>query len=90
MKISMKAKGLFGSSYLTISAEEAQELINKYAGTGILEFDHKGNWTNKEIIQVDRDIGVHVSLSTGIETPSNCFKIHYSKSGTHIVPTLID
>ncbi|REJ21537.1 MAG: hypothetical protein C6W54_17860 [Bacillaceae bacterium] len=37
-----------------------------------------------------RDIGVHVSLSTGIETPSNCFKIHYSKSVTHIVPTLID
>ncbi|APC46495.1 minor capsid protein [Aeribacillus phage AP45] len=85
-----RAKGLFGPSYLTISAEEAQELINKYAGTGILEFDRKGNWTNKEIIQVDRDIGVHVSLSTGIETPSNCFKIHYSKSGTHIVPTLID
>jgi SPP1 gp7 family putative phage head morphogenesis protein len=82
-----RAQGKFGPSYLTISAEEAQELINKYAGTGILEFDRKGNWTNKEIIEVDRDIGVHVSLSDGVETPSNRFKIHYSKAGTHIVPT---
>jgi len=82
-----RAQGKFGPSYLTVSAEEAQELIYKYAGTGTLEFDRKGNWTHKEIIEADQDIGVHVSLTDGAETPSNRFKIHYSKSGTHIVPT---
>lgn len=75
-----------GRSYLTISLEEAQELVNKYAGTGILELDSKGNWKNREVIETDKEIGVNVSIIDGSETKTNSFKIHYSKKGTHIVP----
>ncbi|EOU1714965.1 hypothetical protein M1Z70_002380 [Clostridium perfringens] len=75
-----------GRSYLTISLEEAQELINKYAGTGDLDMDSKGNWRKKEIIKTDKEIGVNVSMLDGLETKTNNFKIHYSKKGTHIVP----
>lgn len=77
-----------GRSYLTISVEEAQELVNKYAGTGSIEFDRKGNFNNKELIVSDRSIGVNINNSTGQETETNKFYIHYGKKGTHIVPTM--
>lgn len=75
-----------GRSYLKINLEEAQELINKYAGTGKLVIDSKGNWRKQEIIKTDRAIGVNVSDIDGSERETNSFKIHYSKKGTHIVP----
>lgn len=77
-----------GRSYLTISLEEAQELVNKYAGTGDIKLNRKNEWDKKEIIEVDNSIGVSINNETGIETPTNKFKIHYSNKGTHIVPTL--
>ncbi len=77
-----------GRSYLTISLEEAQEIINKYAGTGEINFNRKGEWDKKELIKVDKDIGVSINNKTGIETLTNKFKVHYSNKGTHIVPTL--
>lgn len=75
-----------GRSYLTITEKEAQELVNEHAGTGRISRDRKGSWNNKEIITVNRDIGVDVGLETGEATPTNRFVIHYSKRGTHIVP----
>ncbi|ADU94518.1 head morphogenesis protein SPP1 gp7 [Geobacillus sp. Y412MC52] len=83
------AKGLHPPSYLTISYEEANELVKKYAGTGILQFSGKGKWINKELIKGDKYIGVYVDQTTGEEVKTKDFKIHYSKTGTHIVPTLI-
>lgn len=77
-----------GRSYLTISLEEAQGIINKYAGTGEIKTNTKGEWDRKETISLDREIGVNLNVSTGEKTPTNKFKIHYSKKGTHIVPTL--
>ena len=77
-----------GRSYLTISLEEAQELVNKYASTGEINFNRKGEWDKKELIKVDKDIGVSINNKTGIETLTNKFKVHYSNKGTHIVPTL--
>lgn len=73
-----------GRSYLTISKDRAQELINKYAGKGTLEFSDSGNWNKKEIITVKEKIGIVKNKNKEIET--NSFKIHYSKTGTHIVP----
>jgi len=73
-----------GKSYLTISTEEAQNLVNKYAGTGTLQFGDNGKWSKKEIITTDKQIGV-VKNKTG-EIKTNSFKIHYSKTGVHIVP----
>ena len=71
-------------SYLTITSKEAQDLVNKYAGKGIVNFDKNGKWDKKEIIETDKKIGI-VKTKKG-ETETNSFKIHYSKTGVHIVP----
>lgn len=71
-------------SYLTISSKEAQDLVNKYAGKGTINFDKNGKWDKKEIIETDKKIGI-VKTKKG-ETETNSFKIHYSKTGVHIVP----
>lgn len=78
-----------GRSYLTIGIEEAQELVNKYAGTGKINRTGKANkWKNTETIICDKVIGYNVSMYNGEETATRAFKIHYSKEkGTHIVPT---
>ena len=76
-----------GRSYLTISEEEAQELVNQYAGTGTLEFNRKGEFNNKELIVLDKSIGVNLNKDTH-ETETNRFYIHYGVKGTHIVPTM--
>ncbi|WP_338627572.1 polymorphic toxin type 50 domain-containing protein [Clostridium baratii] len=75
-----------GRSYLTISLEEAQDIINKYAGTGEIKTNSKGEWDRKETIKTNKEIGVNVSILDGSENKTNSFKIHYSKKGTHIVP----
>lgn len=76
-----------GKSYLTITEIEAQELVDKCAGTGEILKDQKGRWSNKELAEAERIIGVVVDLS-GENTLTSRFIIHYSKTGTHIVPTL--
>ena len=76
-----------GRSYLTIPESEIQELVNKCAGTGELQRTTSNKWKNKEVVTVDRDIGIYVDLNTGSEIETNRFVIHYSKNGVHIVPT---
>lgn len=78
-----------GRSYLTISMEEAQELINKYAGTGELN-NKKGQWDDTETIISDRIIGVCKSIKNNEILNTKAFKIHYGNKGTHIVPTIIE
>ncbi|WP_081732745.1 polymorphic toxin type 50 domain-containing protein [Blautia producta] len=75
-----------GRSYLTVSLEEAQRLVYKYAGTGELKRDRFGKWTNKEFVSAEKDVGVVVDPQTGEEFVTSRFSIHYSKNGTHIVP----
>lgn len=75
-----------GRSYLTITPEEVQGLVNKYAGTGEINFTNKGDWRKTEVIEVEKIIGVSVNNLTGEEFKTNMFKIHYSKKGVHIVP----
>lgn len=77
-----------GRSYLTVTAEEAQSLVNTYAGTGLIEKDRLGRFTNKELIVSDNTVGVNINNETGIITDTDRFYIHYGKNGTHIVPTL--
>lgn len=60
----------------------SQELFNTYAGTGIMELDRNGNYTNKEICMCKNIIGV--DRQSNSET--NMIKIHHSKRRTHIVP----
>lgn len=75
-----------GRSYLTVSLEEAQRLVHKYAGTGELKRDRFGKWTNKEFVSAKKSVGVVVDPQTGEEFVTSRFSIHYSKNGTHIVP----
>lgn len=75
-----------GRSYLTISQEEIQKLINKYAGTGEIKINNDKIWSKQEIIlNSDKIVGVAVNKRKGNHETSS-FKIHYSKEGTHIVP----
>lgn len=76
-----------GKSYLSITTEEAQALVNKYAGTGEIQRDGNGKWKHTEVItQNKKNIGCVVSVIDGKEYPTSSFKIHYSKNGVHIVP----
>ena len=75
-----------GRSYLKVSAEEAQRLVDQYAGTGQIKRDSKGHWTNKEFVSADHIIGVVVDANMGETIETSRFSIHYSKNGVHIVP----
>lgn len=76
-----------GKSYLNISMENAQMLVDKYAGTGEIQRDNSGKWKHTEIITKNKqNIGYVVSAVNGEEIETSFFKIHYSKNGTHIVP----
>ncbi len=75
-----------GRSYIYGDRSKAQELVNKYSGTGEIRFSDNGKWTQKEFIYLDRNIGVHINPETGEKIPTNAFAIHYGKKGTHIIP----
>lgn len=79
----MEATVKKGKSYL-FDGVDSQELFNKYAGTGIMELDRRGNKTNKEICKANRFIGINGSD----EVRTKVFKIHHSKKRTHIAPCL--
>lgn len=75
-----------GRSYLTVSEDQVQNLVNKYAGTGRMQRDGKDRWSHKEIIVSDEIIGISVDPVTGEGKETNKFVIHYSKKSVHIVP----
>ena len=78
-------KGYPSPSYLTISTEEADELVRKHSGTGEPALDGNGLWNGREKCTSPGIIGVVVTKG-GKHIPTNGFTIHYSKKGTHIVP----
>ena len=83
----LKKQGKNGPSRLTVSADEAQALVDQYKGTGILERTNDGVWQSKEVVTMHPDvIGVVVDNRNGAEAETTVFKIHYGKRGTHIVP----
>ncbi len=83
----LKKLGQYGPSRLNITQDEAQILIDKYNGTGILGKRKDGSWDNTEEITIhEQVIGIAVNNITGAEAETTVFKIHYGKKGTHIVP----
>ena len=76
-----------GKSVLTIDIDEAQELVEQYAGHGQILRDNNGNWQHKEMVDCKKVIGYCFDIN-GVKTYTTKFLIHYSKKGTHIVPTL--
>lgn len=73
-------------SYVTLSNMELQKLVNTYSGKGKVYIDKAGKIT--EIFEHTSPIGFCVDKFTGEAVATNNGKIHYSKDGTHIVPTL--
>lgn len=74
-------------SYLTISEEEAQKLVDEFHGSGILKLDKNGNVIPVEmIVDNNKVIGYAVNNLNGMQAETTGFKIHYSDKGTHIVP----
>lgn len=71
----VKGRSIFYGSVAT-----AQELINKYAGTG--------TWLspNKERVDFGHIIGAYVDRKTGTSCKTTIGIIHYSMTGAHIVP----
>lgn len=69
-----------GRSKVTLSLEECQAMVYEFAGKGV----SKNN--DKEVVDFGRVIGYYVDNETGIEYPTTRGIIHYSKTGTHIVP----
>lgn len=69
-----------GKSILSITTEKAQKLINEYSGTG------KKIGQNRERVDFKKIIGKYVDPKTGKKYDTTVGTIHYSKTGTHIVP----
>lgn len=84
----LSSKGYIdGRSYIYGDLEEAQKMVNLYAGTGEPKFDKKGRWSNRESVIINKPIGIAIDPNTGIKQETEKFTIHYGKKGTHIVPT---
>ena len=76
-----------GRSYVTVSNDELQDIVEKYAGTGEIQRSARGVFMWKEIVTLDNPIGVSINPETLEEIPTNRIYIHYSKTGSHVVPT---
>ncbi|MBE6162622.1 MAG: hypothetical protein E7155_03535 [Streptococcus equinus] len=74
-----------GRSYL-LDGVDAQELVNKYAGTGSIQRDRKNRWRNQEIISISDFVGFNMPEKNGQIELTRTFKIMYGKKGVHIVP----
>ena len=69
-----------GRSLFTGTYEDAQELVDRFTGTGT-----RIN-ADKERVDFGRVIGKYYSQKTGEYYDTTVGIIHYSKNGTHIVP----
>ena len=78
-------KYIKGRSYL-LPGVDAQDLVDRYHGTGHVHINKLNTW-DKEVVVANDDIGICVDEATGTETLTNRFVIHYSKTGTHVVPS---
>ena len=75
-------------SYLTISMDEAADLIKRYSGTGKFLYKEDPDYIpKKEIIKHSHKIGMYIDQRTGEMFETDSFRIHYRKTGAHIVPT---
>ena len=81
---SRKAKGQPPQSILSITEQEAQKLIIKKAGTGIIRVSKNGEMLPEETVTINKVIGKTYSGGVLIET--NKAKIFYGKNSSHIVP----
>ncbi len=69
-----------GKSILNISTDAAQDLVKKHSGTG------QKIGSNRERVNFNKIIGKYVDPKTQKAYNTTVGTIHYSKTGTHIVP----
>ena len=69
-----------GRSVFYGTVDDAQDLVNRFAGTGYWLNDHK------ERIDFGKVIGQFADMETGEMLDTTVGIIHYSKNGIHIVP----
>lgn len=80
-----------GSSFLIISYEKTQQLIEKFYGTGIFNYAKKtGIFNSRETVDFLEIIGYYVDEDTNNIYPTTRGTIHYSKTGVHLVPSKPD
>ena len=75
-----------GKSYLNLTMEEIQDIVNRYHATGNVIIKNNGTQF-KETIVLEQDVGVDIPKGEIEGTPTNRITIHYSVKGTHVVPT---
>ncbi|MTV22315.1 minor capsid protein [Staphylococcus delphini] len=76
-------KGLQIPSFTVLDNAELNSIIRKNVGEGRLLTDETGKWLNREVIDFGKIIGKIYIDGEFIET--KCGKVHYSKTGTHVV-----
>lgn len=81
---SREKKGYSSQGILTITKEEAQEIINQKSGTGIIKTQQDGTPMDLEWITCDRVIGKYFDKGQFHDT--NKAIIYHGKRGSHIVP----
>lgn len=81
----MMGTALPGRSVITVSIKELQEIVTAQAGHGKIRFDKNGVWDGLEKIDVGKIIGYTVNRE-GVIIETTRAKIHYSKTGVHVVP----
>lgn len=74
-----------GRSCVTVSENELQKLVKQYAGTGEPKWTKNQKWSQQEIVDVGKEIGYTVNRE-GRRVTTSKMKIHYSKTGVHVVP----
>lgn len=74
-----------GRSYINGTLEDTQKLVEDLSGTGTPVIVN-GEWKHKERVVSDHEIGVFIDPDTKEETTTKSGMIHYSKTGSHIVP----
>ena len=81
------AKGQTPQSVMTITAQEAQELVDRFAGTGtvVVQTQKSGALKIVEFTDADRVIGRYYKNNAYHDTKR--VGIYYSKKGAHVVPT---
>lgn len=77
-------KGGNPQSVLTISQQEAQQIILEKAGTGIVRVDRKGNARPQESVDCGRVVGYY--FAKGKYHATTKVTIHYGKNVSHVVP----
>lgn len=68
-------------SRITVSLPRLQRLLEEHAGTG------RWHGANREIVDFGVVIGTFSDPRTGVTVETSRGTIHYSKAGSHVVPT---